>query len=207
MGAQNNCEGQAVRHSCKHGRNEENGIQEKNIVEQTSLGQSVFNTKYLQHYPINIIDGAIEKARMVPRFLALKKVEKKETDLKQICTCSYLWPKIASYWYHFSQTLAGHYKPKPIFKGGFPPAFSNSSQKTTHQRQILVRAKVADHAKPMPRRENKAMNKCGTGCTACPYILQAKSVPNRGTKWKLNKQLNCTSFNIKCMTECKKRKL
>ena len=35
----------------------------------------------VRNYPINLIDRAIEKARKVPRLLALKKVEKKkQTD-------------------------------------------------------------------------------------------------------------------------------
>ena len=86
----------------------------------------------------------------------------------------------------------------------FPQPPLTAHRRQPNLRQLLVRAKVADHAKLRPSREAKGMKKCGTGCTACPYILQAKSVTHRGTKWRLNKQLDCNSFNIVYMIECQK---
>jgi hypothetical protein len=51
------------------------------------------------------------------------------------------------------------------------------------------------------------MTKCESGCTACPYIKEGKSININGIKWKINQQLNCKSFNIVYAVICKKRKL
>ena len=48
------------------------------------------------------------------------------------------------------------------------------------------------------------MTKCGTGCTACPYIKEGKSININGIQWKINQQLNCKSFNVIYAVICKK---
>ena len=48
------------------------------------------------------------------------------------------------------------------------------------------------------------MKNCGENCTACPYITECKSVKINGIDWKINRQLNCKSFNIVYAILCTK---
>jgi hypothetical protein len=154
-----------------------------------------------RNYPINLIDRAIEKARKVPRLLALKKVEKKKQTKRPVFAVTFD-PRLPA----IDTISAKHWRAMTsqdqYLKEVFPQPPLTAHKRQPNLRQLLVRAKVAD--KQRPRREVKGMKKCGTGCTACPYILQAKSISHRGTKWKLNKQLDCNSFNIVYMIECQK---
>ena len=70
-------------------------------------------------------------------------------------------------------------------------------------RQYLIRAKVQKQ-QTHPKRSLKGMTKCGSGCTACPYIKEGKSININGIQWKINQQLNCKSFNIVYAVVCKK---
>ena len=48
------------------------------------------------------------------------------------------------------------------------------------------------------------MEKCGNNCTACPFIKEAKSLKINGVESKINKNLNCESFNCIYMIQCLK---
>ena len=49
------------------------------------------------------------------------------------------------------------------------------------------------------------MNKCGKGCTACPFVQQGKTVKiDDKTTWNIGRKVNCESFNIVYMLTCKK---
>ena len=48
------------------------------------------------------------------------------------------------------------------------------------------------------------MRKCGTNCTACPYIREGKRIKINGQEWKINGDLHCKSFNVIYAVVCKK---
>ena len=69
-------------------------------------------------------------------------------------------------------------------------------------RNYLIRAKVA---KPhRPKRYVKGMKKCGSSCTACPYIKEGKSFTINNSWWNLNKQLDCNTYNLIYAIFCNK---
>ena len=41
---------------------------------------------------------------------------------------------------------------------------------------------------------------------ACPYIKEGKNITKNGIKWKINKQINCNTFNIVYTIQCKKER-
>ena len=43
-------------------------------------------------------------------------------------------------------------------------------------------------------------------CTACPYIIEGKSIKINGHDWKIYKKLNCKSYNVVYTVCCKKEK-
>ena len=70
----------------------------------------------------------------------------------------------------------------------------------------LIRAKVPGAERPYPKRRLNGMKKCGENCTACPYILNKKSIKINGIDWKINQNLNCKSFNVVYAIICSKEK-
>ena len=48
------------------------------------------------------------------------------------------------------------------------------------------------------------MKKCGTSCTACPYVKEGKTININRKLWNTNQKLNCKSFNIVYVLKCKK---
>ena len=60
-------------------------------------------------------------------------------------------------------------------------------------RDHIIRGKVARPLNYYPKIYLKGMSNCGTNCTACPYIKQAKVVQINGEEWTINKQYDCNS--------------
>ena len=51
----------------------------------------------------------------------------------------------------------------------------------------------------------KGMGTCGNACTVCPYVLKRKTVQiNKKTKWKIERKVNCNTFNCIYMIQCSK---
>ena len=51
----------------------------------------------------------------------------------------------------------------------------------------------------------KGMKKCAKPCTACPFIKGTKEVKiDSGNTWKINKKMNCNTYNIIYLLECQK---
>ena len=83
---------------------------------------------------------------------------------------------------------------------------------TAHRRQpnlrnILIKPRLPPPPNPYPKRNLTGMIKCGLSCTACPYILEGKCMKIDGKNtWKIERRLNCKSFNIIYLLECQKCK-
>ena len=82
---------------------------------------------------------------------------------------------------------------------------------TAYKRQPNLRSMVIKSAVAReniyPKRKKLGMSKCNKqDCTACSYICEAKEVKINGVKWKINKQLNCSNYNVVYGIICKKDK-
>ena len=83
-----------------------------------------------------------------------------------------------------------------------PPLIAFKRQQNI--RGHLIRAQVARAKRPYPQRKQQGMKNCGRSCTACPYIKQGKGIKINGIDWKINKQVNCFSYNVVYAICCKK---
>ena len=88
----------------------------------------------------------------------------------------------------------------------FPEPPLTAYKRQANLRQHLVRAKIADPPILRPKRELRGMAKCGQGCTACPYILEGRNIKNNGLTWRINRKVDCNSYNIVYLIECDKDK-
>ena len=73
-------------------------------------------------------------------------------------------------------------------------------------KSYLVRAKVSNKTSSYPKRFLKGMKRCGTSCTACPYIKEGKTLKINNKEWNINRQLTCDSYNVVYAIICKKEK-
>ena len=72
-------------------------------------------------------------------------------------------------------------------------------------RNYLIKSKIAPPPQLHPKRKLKGMSKCGKAFTACPYILGGQKVRiDSEHTWRIEKKLNCESFNIIYLIICKK---
>ena len=83
-----------------------------------------------------------------------------------------------------------------------PPLIAYKRQQNL--KGMLIRAKVAAKGKKYPERKQLGMKKCGDSCTVCPYIREGKSIKINGVDWKINRKLNCNSFNVVYANLCSK---
>ena len=87
----------------------------------------------------------------------------------------------------------------------FPEPPLTAYRRPKNLREYLIRAKVPPPPDIRPKRQLKGMTKCEIDCTACPYILEGKSVKiTQKNTWKLNRSMSCNNFNIIYMIECNK---
>ena len=69
----------------------------------------------------------------------------------------------------------------------------------------VLRAKVPPPPDLRQKRELKGMVKCSNNCSACPYVKQGRNVKiNKRSTWRINRRLNCNTFNAVYMIECDK---
>ena len=85
-----------------------------------------------------------------------------------------------------------------------PPMFAYKRQQ--NPRGHLIRAKVMSVPSQYPSRKLIGMKKCRESCIFCSYIKECKSVKINEENWKINRRLNCKSFNIVYAIICTKEK-
>ena len=153
-------------------------------------------------YPVNTINSAIDRARLIPREKALKRVNKTNKSKGPVFAITFdpRLPSIGSiearHWR--SMTAKDSYLAE-VFKR--PPLVANKRQRNI--RQHIIRAKVQQQ-QTHPRRYIKGMSKCGTNCTACPYVREGKRIKINGKEWKINQKLTCKSYNVVYAIFCQK---
>ena len=162
------------------------------------LKQLLMDRKYNE----NMVDSAISRARKVPRHIALRKVAKPNTHKRPIFAVTYdprlphIPSLIAKHWHsmaHQDSNLASVFKKPHLI----------ACKRARNLKDIMIRAKVPDPLKRYPERKVKGMSKCGTNCTACPFIMETKNVKiDSKTTWNLNSDFKCGNSNIVYLLEC-----
>ena len=154
-------------------------------------------------YSDRTICSAIERARNIPRHIALRKVIKRQEGKRPVFALTYdpRLPQIqaiqAKHWRSMvSQDPYLH----EVYSQ--PPLTAYKRQKNV--KDHLVMAKVPGEPRLYPERTRRGMNKCGNNCTACPFIKEVKSLRINGVEWKINQNLNCESFNCIYLIQCLK---
>ena len=142
------------------------------------------------------VNSAIDKARKVPRAVALRKVSKTVKSEGPIFAVTYD-PRLPE----LGQIQTKHWRSMTsrnkylgdVFKR--PPMIAYKRQ--PNLREHLIKAKVPKAPRLHQERRQNGMKRCGSGCLACPYIKETKSVTINGINWKINRNLSCKSFNVR----------
>jgi hypothetical protein len=128
-----------------------------------------------REYTDRTVSSDIERARDIPRHIALRKVIKRQESKRPVFALTYdpRLPQVqaiqAKHWRSMvSQDPYLH----EVFSQ--PPLTAYKRQKNV--KDHLVRAKVPGDPRPYPERTRRGMKKCGNNCTACPFIKEVKSL-------------------------------
>ena len=74
-------------------------------------------------------------------------------------------------------------------------------------RDMLIKSKVPPPPPLHPRRVIKGMAKCGKACTACPFNMEGRNIKiDKEHVWKIERSVNCNTFNCIYMIECEQDK-
>ena len=156
-----------------------------------------------REYTPGVIDGAIARARAIPREEALKCVLRQDTTNRPTFVASFD-PRLPSLPHitnkHWRSMVSQDKHLENIFPQ--PPLVAFKRQKNI--RETLVKAKVA----PLNTREKQSVNgmkKCGH-CIICSYISEGNVIKGENFIWKINKKVNCNDSNIIYLTQCQKER-
>ena len=136
-------------------------------------------------YSERIITAAIERAREIPRHVALRRVKKCQANKRPVFALKYdprLPPIQSIQAKHWRSMVAQDPYLSEVFNQ--PPLTAYKRQKNV--RDHLIRARVPQKPSSYPERNRRGMRKCGANCTACPYIKEVKSLKVKDFDWKIN---------------------
>ena len=155
-------------------------------------------------YPENMVDSALQRAKKVPRKAALKKVVKKVQTKRPVFAVTYD-PRLPS----ITNMQAKHWRSmvsRDKYLGDvYPSPPLTAFKRQPNIRSHIIRAAVSKGPSRYPQRNQRSMTKCnGQYCTACPFIKEGKEVKINGESWRINRQLNCKSYNVVYAIICKK---
>ena len=155
-------------------------------------------------YSEGMVDSALERAKKVPRKAALKKVAKKVQTKRPVFAVTYD-PRLPS----ITNLQAKHWRSmvsRDKYLGDvFPSPPLTAYKRQPNIRSHIIRAAVSKGPSRYPQRNQRSMTKCNIqDCTACPFIKEGKEVKINGVSWRINKQLNCKTYNIVYAIICKK---
>ena len=154
-------------------------------------------------YSERMLSSAIDRARRIPRQVALRRVLSNKEERRPVFAVTYdpRLPAIQSIQAKHWRSMVGQ---DPYLNEVFmqPPLTAFKRQRNI--RDHLVRAKVPSDPKLYPSRRQRGMKKCGKSCTACPYIKEAKSLKINKSEWKINQTLDCNVSNCIYLVQCKK---
>ena len=90
------------------------------------------------------------------------------------------------------------------FSRGFKETSPSCFQKTEKILDNTLSEQKSQLNKNRPQRILNGMKKCGTSCTACPYVKEGKTININRKLWNTTQKLNCKYFNIVYALKCKK---
>ena len=157
-----------------------------------------------RQYPESLVDIASQKAKQIPRRVALFKVKEKNLQKQTKFLLKYD-PRIPN----IQSVIAKHYKTMvaedKYLKRYFTQPPLRAQRRQNNLNNFLIQSKEAPPHQLHPQREMKSMKKCGKACTACPFILTGKFVKiDQQQTWKIEKKFNYESFNIIYLIQCRK---
>ena len=159
-----------------------------------------------RNYPESLIDRSIDKARKIPRKVALFKVKRKEIESRPIFALKFdpripaIQPMVARHW------RAMKSEDKHLSEAFTQPPLT-AYRRQANLRDFLIKSRVPPKQRPYPDRNIKGMTKCGKSCPACPFIQYGKEVRiDKSSTWKLNRRFSCETYNIIYLIECQKEK-
>ena len=149
------------------------------------------------------INRAIDRAREIPRHVALRRVIRRQADSRPVFAMTYdpRLPPIQSIQAKHWRSMVSQ---DPYLSEVFTQPPLTAYRRQRNIRDNLIRAKVPMDPKPYPQRKQRGVRKCGKNCTACPYIREVKSLKINKIEWKINQSLNCDISNCVYMIECRK---
>ena len=126
-----------------------------------------------RNYPIGIVNAAINKARAIPRAVAIRKVVRENTTVRRPVFVVSWDPRLPS----LSAITQRHWRSMvsqdKLMEETFPepPLIAYKRQKNIGD--FLIRAKVTPQV-IHEKRKIRGMKKCGKACHSCPYIKERK---------------------------------
>ena len=154
-------------------------------------------------YSERTLNAAIERARGIPRHIALRRAATRQAEKRPVFALTYdprLPPIQSIQAKHWRSMVSQDPYLSEVFSQ--PPLTAHKRQKNI--RDHLIRAKVPSDPKAYPARRTRGMKRCGKNCSACPFIKEVKSLYINGNEWKINQNLNCEISNCIYLIECKK---
>ena len=154
-------------------------------------------------YSEGTINSAIDRARGIPRNVALRRAIRREAERRSVFALTYD-PRLPAI-----QTIqAKHWRSMvsqdPYLSEVFTQPPLTAFRRQRNIKDHIIRAKLPVDPKMYPEKRQRGMKKCGKNCTACPYIREVKSLRMNGKDWKINQNLNCNTYNCVYMIEYKK---
>ena len=155
-------------------------------------------------YPDRLIQSAIDRAKKIPRKVALQKTFQKSKVNRPVFATKYD-PRLPS----IGTIQAKHWRSmvtqNQYLAECFPEPPLTAFKRPRNIRELLIRAKVPPPPSSREQRALKGMAKCSFNCSACPYVIPGRNIKiDKRSTWKINKKLNCNTFNAVYMIECEK---
>ena len=148
-----------------------------------------------------MVDSAIQKAREIPRDIALRKVVKPLQTKRPVAVVSWdprLPPLDKIQQKHWrSMTL------DPYLKEVYPEPPLIAYKKQKNIREYLIRAKLPP-IQTRPQRQLNGLKRCQKNCVICPYIREDREIKETNFTWKINQKITCQSYNLVYMIICSK---
>ena len=141
-------------------------------------------------YPENLVNTALDKARLISRSTALRRVIRKKQRAKQRPVFAIKYdPRLPS----ITNIQAKHWrsmtKQNQYLAQVFPEPPLTAFKKQKNIRDMIIRAKVPE-TRRYEQRIKRGTNKCGRQCTACPFVKGGNKVKvNSNTDWNINKNV------------------
>ena len=155
-------------------------------------------------YSENMLDISINKVRKVPREAALQKVNRTKEIKRPVFPVTYD-PRLPSVTTLISKHWRSMVSRDKHLKEVFPSPPLIAYKRQPNFRSYLIRAALAKGQQRYPQRNQKGMTKCNkNSCTACPYVREGKGLRINEESWKINRKLDCNSYNIVYAIICKK---